>query len=170
MVASTTLVSISRSKGIGAPATWMLAILLMIPAGRTNAAPGPSPDVIPRPLQVVSRPGVFVVPAALTLIVPPSDPQARATAADLRDLLASGRPALLPLSVHDGAAQDGALLLRRVADPALGAEGYRLSVTPQRIELAADGPAGWLYGGITLWQLVHGAGPGPAVIDAQLIE
>ncbi|MGC1456722.1 MAG: family 20 glycosylhydrolase, partial [Steroidobacteraceae bacterium] len=135
-----------------------------------SAAPGPSPDVIPRPLKVASRPGIFVVGAALTVIVPPSDPQARATAASLRDLLAGGRPALLPLTVKVGAAQDGALVLRRLEDAALGAEGYRLSVTPQRIEVAANAPAGWLYGGITLWQLVRGGGPGPATVDAQLIE
>jgi hexosaminidase len=168
MVASTMLVSISRSEV--SKAAWALAVVLLFPAWRVTAAPGPSPDVIPRPLTVAARPGVFVVGTALTLIVPGTDPQARATAAALRDLLASGRPALLPLNIRVGAAQDGALNLRRVADPALGPEGYRLSVTPQRIELAANGPAGWLYGGITLWQLVHEAGSGPAVVDAQLIE
>jgi hexosaminidase len=162
------LVSISRSEW--SRAAWALAALLLIPAWRASAAPGPSPDVIPRPLAVASRPGVFVLGAALTVIVPPSDPQARATATDLRDLLASGRPALLPLTVQVGAARDGVLVLRRLDEAALGPEGYRLSVTPQRIELAANGPGGWLYGGITLWQLVHGAGTGAALIDAQLIE
>jgi hexosaminidase len=162
------LVSISRSEL--SRAAWALAILLLIPAWRASAAPGPTLDVIPRPLKVTSRPGVFVVGAALTVIVPPSDPQARASALGLRDLLASGRPALLPLNTQVGAPRDGALILRRLEDPALGPEGYRLSVTPRRIELAANGPGGWLYGGITLWQLVHAAGTGAAVIDAQLIE
>jgi hexosaminidase len=168
MVASTMLVSISRSEL--SRTAWALAVLLLFPVWRASAAPGPSPDVIPRPARVASRPGVFVVGGALTVIVPPSNPQARASALGLRDLLAAGRPALLPLTVRPGAAQDGALNLRRVEDAALGPEGYRLSVTPQRIELAANGPGGWLYGGITLWQLVHEGPAGVAVIDAQLIQ
>jgi hexosaminidase len=163
------LVSISRSEL--SRTAWALAVLLLIPGWRASATPGPAADVIPRPAQVTSRAGVFMVGSALTVIVPASDPQARAAAAGLRELLAKGRPALLPMTVQVGAARDGALMLRRVDDAALGPEGYRLSVTPQRIELAANGPAGWLYGGITLWQLVQDGGPGAAgSIDAQLIE
>jgi hexosaminidase len=163
------LVSISRSES--SRAAWVLAALLLIPAWRAAAAPGSPPDVIPRPLKVTSRPGEFVVGRTLTLKVPPSDPQAMATATSLRDLLATGHPALLPLEVQAGAARDGALVLRRLDEAALGPEGYRLTVTPQGIDLAANGPAGWLYGGITLWQLVRTNGVGPSsVIDAQFIE
>ncbi|MGC1458204.1 MAG: hypothetical protein WA825_08000, partial [Steroidobacteraceae bacterium] len=80
--------SISRSEP--SRAAWTLAVLLLLPAWRATAAPGPSPDVIPRPLEVASSPGVFVVSATLTIIVPPTDPQARASALSLRDLLGSG--------------------------------------------------------------------------------
>ena len=160
------LVSISRSKG--SLAAWT-AVLLLLPAWRTSAAPGAPPDVIPRPAAVTSRPGSFALGATLSVVVSPQDPQARASAQVLRGLLSQGTPALLSLKVHTGAPRDGALLLTRIDQAALGPEGYRLSITPQRIELAASGPAGWLYGGVTLWQLVHRQGAGP-VIDAQLIE
>jgi hexosaminidase len=168
MAASTTLVSISRFSGSPAPAIW-LALLLMLPAWRATAAPGVSLDVIPRPTRVEAHSGVFAMGSTLTLIVPPSDPQAAAAAEGLKELLGIGQPALLPLIVQTGGRRDGVVVLGRLNDAALGPEGYRLSVTPQRIELAANGPAGWLYGGVTLWQLVHG--PGSArVVDAQVIE
>src|ERR1700722_18499492 len=170
MVASTTLVSISRFSGPPAPAIG-LALLLMLPAWRGTAAPGASFDVIPRPTQVNPQSGVFAVGSTLALVVPASDREEEAAAQGLKELLAIGEPALLKLTVQTGAEHDGALVLRRLNESSLGPEGYRLTVTPQRIVLAANGPAGWLYGGVTLWQLVHtGTGAGSArVVDAQVI-
>src|SRR6202035_1100709 len=78
--------------------------------------------------------------------------------------------ALLHLQVQIGPGQDGVVTLQRLHDAQLGPEGYRLTVTPRRIRLAANGPAGWLYGGVTLWQLVHAGGPGQTgTVDAQII-
>ena len=161
--------STSRFSGPPAPAIW-LALLLMLPAWRATAAPGASLNVIPRPTRIEAHAGFFAVGSTLSVIAPRSDREAAAAARDLKELLGFGQPALLPLTVQTGAERDGALVLRRLNDAALGAEGYRLSVTPQRIVLAANGPAGWLYGGVTLWQLVHG-GPGSVrEVDAQVIE
>jgi hexosaminidase len=161
-------VSTSRFSGPPAPALW-LALLLMLPAWRATAAPGASLDVIPRPTRVEARSGVFALNGTLALVVAPSDHEAAAAAEGLKELLGIGRPALLKLTVQTGPERDAALVLRRLNDAALGAEGYRLSVTPQRIELGANGPAGWLYGGVTLWQLVHDAPGSSRVIDAQVI-
>jgi hexosaminidase len=169
MVASTTLVSISRFSGPPAPAIW-LALLLMLPAWRATAAPGASLDVIPRPMRVEAHSGMFIIGPTLDLVAPPADREAEAAAEGLQELLGLGQPALLTLSVQSGSEHDGAVVLRRLNDAALGPEAYRLSVTPQRIVIAANGSAGWLYGGVTLWQLVHdGPGSGHAV-DAQVIE
>jgi hexosaminidase len=148
----------------------MLAVLLLTPAWRVSAAPGTLSDVIPRPARVESRAGAFAVGSVLTVFVPPADPEAQTAAVALQDLLGRGQPALLRLRIQTGPGADAAVTLQRVHEAQLGAEGYRLTVTAQRIVIAANGRAGWLYGGITLWQLVH-AGPGPTrIVAAQLIE
>jgi hexosaminidase len=154
-----------------AGSAWLLAVLLLSPAWRVTAAPGMLTDVIPRPARVESRPGVFALGPALTLNVPAADLQAREAAVALQELLGRGAPALLHLQVHTAPGADGAVTLQRLQDAGLGPEGYRLTVTPRRILLGANGRAGWLYGGVTLWQLIHAAGPGQAsTVDAQFIE
>jgi hexosaminidase len=164
----------SRPAGSTAPPrklpVWMLAVLLLTPAWRATAAPGNPSDVIPRPARVEARAGVFTFAAVLTVSVPPADPEARDAAVALQDLLGRGQPALLRLRIQTGQGETAAVSLHRVHEAQLGAEGYRLSVTPQRIVLAANGRAGWLYGGITLWQLVHSGPRRTATVDAQFIE
>jgi hexosaminidase len=66
----------------------------------------------------------------------------------------------LQRSLQDGTgwawplAADGAIRLRQVDDPALGAEGYRLTSGPDGVEISAAEPAGAFYGVQTLRQLL----------------
>ncbi|MCG2842104.1 family 20 glycosylhydrolase [Sandaracinobacter sp. RS1-74] len=56
--------------------------------------------------------------------------------------------------------------IRFLRDPAVSApEGYRLTVTPERVEVRASTDAGLYYGGMTLWQLLQGGRIPALVID-----
>ena len=125
--------------------------------------------MIPLPARILPWRGVFRVGSRLELTTVPADAQAAREAQAIVGLLggpvSAGR---LPFAVRS-AGGSGSVRLLRVRSRTLGAEGYRLRVTPRGITIEAGGGAGWLYGAVTLWQLVRTEG-GAAVIDAQLIE
>jgi len=111
-------------------------------------------SVIPRPVHVTPGPGAFVV-TGTTVIV--TDRATRPLGELLGDYLfpASG----LRLAVR-AAAPAGARVITLRLDPALtglGAEGYRLDVTPGRITIRAPQPAGAFYAVQTLRQLLPAA-------------
>ncbi|MFC9595192.1 beta-N-acetylhexosaminidase [Streptomyces sp. NPDC056944] len=106
-------------------------------------------DLIPRPTSVLRRTGSFLLTPTTSLT---AGPGAHGAATLLRDLL---RPATgLPLAPA-GVARGNAIALRvdEVAAD-LGAEGYRLDVSPERALLTAAAPTGLLRGVQTLRQLL----------------
>ncbi|MFF3857353.1 beta-N-acetylhexosaminidase [Micromonospora sp. NPDC002575] len=139
-------------------------------------------DVVPAPERVEPDPAAdFTLPADAAVRVSP-DPAARDVAEQLAALL---RPATgYPLPVTDAAPAAGGLTLRlsgasgdgpgpvaAPADPgpvaALGAEGYRLDVTPDAVRITAATPAGLLHGVQTLRQLLPPAVESPAPVAAR---
>jgi hexosaminidase len=58
-----------------------------------------------------------------------------------------------------GPAQAFAVELRQVEDPGIPAQGYRLSITPEKITVEATTPAGVFYGVQTLIQVIKRSGP-----------
>jgi hexosaminidase len=105
------------------------------------------PSLVPIPAQMTVQSGGFTVTPSTPLVFAKGD---AATASYFASLVARSRG--LRLTRHRGA---HGIVFRRLADPdATGAEGYRLSVTPQGVTIVASRQAGLFYGAITLWQLM----------------
>ncbi|MDO3703250.1 beta-N-acetylhexosaminidase [Micromonospora sp. C28SCA-DRY-2] len=99
--------------------------------------------IVPRPSGVARRPGTFRIDPGTGLAAPPELDQ---VVAGLRAALGPPTGCWLPPQT------DAAVRLR--LDPALPGEGYRLSVAPDRLDLAGGSPAGVFYGTQTIRQLL----------------
>ncbi|NJP35395.1 beta-N-acetylhexosaminidase [Micromonospora thermarum] len=99
--------------------------------------------IIPRPSSLERRPGTFRIDAGTGLAAPPELDQ---VVAGLRAALGPSTGCWLPPQA------DAAVRLR--LDPVLPGEAYRLSVTPDGVDLAGGSPAGVFYGTQTLRQLL----------------
>jgi hexosaminidase len=112
--------------------------------------------IIPAPVSV--RPGTgdaFTVGPATAILIRGADPQTVAVGNYLARLVASvDAPA--PPAVETGvdAARDGSIHVSLGASADVGDEGYELTVTAQRVTLAAAKPAGLFYGVQTLRHLL----------------
>lgn len=127
----------------------LLSTVLLLASSNAATTPAAS-GLIPRPARLDLRDGRWTLQAT-TRIVAAGD--ALAEARHLADALAP--PLGRDLTVATGPARDGDVeLVLTGADPELGAEGYRLDVTPVRVRIAAAGTAGLFYGGVTLRQLL----------------
>ena len=114
------------------------------------------PAIVPKPLAAAPGRGAFELTRSSRIVV--LDDVARGVAR----LLAEGlRPATgyrLPVTAaRGGPAHGDVALVLRPGDRALGDEGYRLTVEPERVTLAARTPAGLFRGTQTLRQLLPAA-------------
>ena len=116
-------------------------------------------NLIPKPLSLYSQPGEFIVTPVTKIKVEPASEEMQA----LADLLASslpGAPEPEPGGIH----------LSLNGDPALGGEGYDLSVTPDSVHIRANHPAGIFYGIQTIRQLLQTAPNGTSSLPAVSIR
>jgi len=142
-----------------------LALPLADIAAPAGAAVAANEAVIPRPAEVVRAHGAFQLGPRTDLRVAAGDAGARAAARYFAGLLARcGGP---ELAIQTGGATAGAVSFARVRG--LGAQAYRLEVTPQQIRVQASTSAGLFYGAVTLWQLLP-PGRGQGAIGAQTIR
>ena len=124
----------------------LAAASLVLAAAAAAAHADVGDVVVPRPAMVAARPGQFTL--ANPAVVCVDDPALRTTAAVLVDLLAHpmGVAPTVAVITGDAPAAGGVLLTRKGADPSLGDEGYRLSVTPTGVVIRARATAGLFYG------------------------
>lgn len=112
--------------------------------------------IIPAPVSVVKQPGYFVLPANITIQIPKNINLGQ-TAELLQEKLttATGFYASLVNAGHVDALIK--LVINQQEDKVLGAEGYRLMVTPAEVSIVANQPRGLFYGVQSLLQMFPAA-------------
>jgi hexosaminidase len=114
--------------------------------------------VIPQPTSVQASPGAFDIASGTSIYVKGAEPQVLGVAGYLADRLRPATGSELRVVTDADALPKGSILLELTdADPPLGEEGYLLTVTPDRVTLAASRPAGLFYAVQTLRQLLPSA-------------
>ena len=122
-------------------------------------------NVIPRPVSEVATAGTFVLSSQAGIYVEPATDETRAIGQYLVEALKPATGYVLMVQGMDGAPAKGNIILTLTgADPALGEEGYELTITPELVKLAANQPAGLFYGVQTIRQLL------PPAIDSSSIQ
>jgi len=122
------------------------------PKSSARQAQVKSPLVIPVPREFTAGTGVFRVDAATPLIH--SGGAGAAEAARYFDELAQQDPKLTVRRPREDDSESKAISFQLVNDESYGPEAYSLLVNPDGATVKARTPAGLLYGGITLWQLL----------------
>lgn len=119
--------------------------------------------VVPLPVSVTASAGAPFTLTSLTTIVAPTGSDQTARMAEI--VAAILRPSTgfrIPVTVSDGAAPSGAIVMRLGGPATLGSEGYDLTITADSVRILASAPAGLFHGAQTLRQLL------PPAIEAQL--
>ncbi|GAB4581332.1 MAG: beta-N-acetylhexosaminidase [Anaerolineales bacterium] len=126
------------------------------------------PNLIPQPASAHFTNGTFSLTATTLISVPAHSPEVANIGQYLADKLNPSTG--FGLQVHTGMAPAGSIALGLGDDPALGDEGYQLTITSERVTLTANRPAGLFWGVQTLRQLLPPAiesatpHPGPWMI------
>ncbi len=133
-------------------------ILILTPAKQTIHQIHRNPsliNLIPVPVSVIQTDGVFTLPASANIHIVPATPEVHAIGQFLADILnASTKYEMLVVPAKDLSSTGNILLTTSVGDPALGDEGYNLTVTEDKIVLSANQPVGLFRGVQTLRQLL----------------
>jgi hexosaminidase len=105
---------------------------------------------------VTATGGSFTLRPATQIYVEPATDEALAIGHYLAERLQPATGFALPVSAATGALPAGQIHLTTAgADPALGDEGYDLTIAPDSLRLGAPGPAGLFHGVQTIRQLLH---------------
>lgn len=132
-----------------------LAFLLLFCTVPLPAGEAPLP-LIPRPRSVTPGEGVFRIDSVRWISAPPElIGEARLLASDLSGVCGA-KPEVV--TVDDTGEESPLRIVLEIGNPELGAEGYRLSVRPDRITVRAPAPSGIFYGGRSLVQLAAFSG------------
>lgn len=109
------------------------------------------PAIIPEPVSITMKEGVFTLPAELTIEAPESA-ALKHTVAFLQQKLSSptGSKVMVRMNAPDASIS---LKLNAANNAQIGKEGYQLTVNNNKISIVANEPAGLFYGVQTLLQL-----------------
>lgn len=130
---------------------WLVVVLVSNLTTCSEPARAGLADLIPQPAQVRAAQGAFEITASTSVRAGPgAEKEAEKLAACLR--LPTGFALLL--AAGDSPTNCLRLELDRSLVTELGAEGYRLHVTPRRVVIRAASEAGLFYGGVTFRQLL----------------
>ncbi len=146
------------------------AVISLAGHAATSDVPA-QPALIPMPVKVEPAPGYFVMHEGAVLDVQSKNAEATGVARYFADLLARKRGIHLDVRPFGGADTRGGIAFRLdpksiVRDDPTD-EGYELTVSGERIVVAARTPHGLFNGAITLWQLLT---PGDAKVRCVHIE
>ncbi|MEL7364045.1 MAG: family 20 glycosylhydrolase, partial [Bacteroidota bacterium] len=137
--------------------TWILVLVACI----GGSAAAQEAFLLPAPLAATwTDAAPFTVMPETPLLVPDGDLDAARIASTLTHLLSFGeatRPRVVEARAYARSERHSSLppiVYDRQAPDSLGAEGYVLDVSPERITLSANEPAGWFYATQTLRQLL----------------
>ncbi|MEA5127692.1 MAG: family 20 glycosylhydrolase [Proteiniphilum sp.] len=132
-------------KGIFIIAIMLMSISIMGQQQERNIS------IIPEPVSLLKKGGHFVLPDEVVI----STPFAQGTYINslLVEKLSTAPAKEVKLS-SSAANAHIELLLNKITDKEIGREGYRLDVTPQKVVIKANEPAGLLYGVQTFFQLL----------------
>ena len=148
---------------------WYLLFLLGSFAATAQTAPERYP-LIPYPASLTPAPGTFTITAATKLALPKEGKRFEKEAEQLQALLTNGVGA--PLKTTRKAAANSIEL--RYDASITAPEGYRLTITPQQVTLAAKEPAGMFRAVQTVRQLlpptIEKAGKGSAPLQLPAVQ
>jgi hexosaminidase len=130
----------------------ILALITLFGVQAYSQAPAAAIAIIPEPANLTVNAGYFVLPSAITIEARDRQDLGQ-TLEDLKNHLTQSTGYTVTLSDKAAAANIRLILLKTHEPSFLGAEGYQLSVTPEKIEIRANQPAGLFYGVQTLLQL-----------------
>jgi hexosaminidase len=125
--------------------------LTSVVAFKAVAGEAGGPGMVPLPVKLEFRPGMFKLQARARILV---DAPARETGRYLAERLGPATGRALQLGADTESAAGNLVLTTRGANAALGAEGYELVVTEDSVVIRAPGPAGLFYGVQSLLELL----------------
>jgi hexosaminidase len=112
-------------------------------------------NVIPAPAAVSPGGGIFTLADPSPIYVDPGSDEVKSVGEYLAGKLSPATGYSLPVLPAAGTLLPGRITLTTAgADPALGAEGYELTITPESVTLSAAQPAGLFHGVQTIRQLL----------------
>jgi hexosaminidase len=155
--------------------------ILLLPVGAatpepTTTSPSLLGRLVPKPQHVVPGRGVFALQPSAQIDVSPASPSVVRVAAAFAATFRRSTGYALPIAPLTAAPAAGSIALKLVGPTALGAEGYELTVTPDRVTLVARQAAGLFYATQTLLQLLPAAvesrtvQPGPWLVPAGMVR
>jgi hexosaminidase len=131
--------------------TMLLSLIILMGSIAFSRETVQKVSIIPEPVSLVQGTGEYTLPQRISISIPDL-PELKETTLLLKQKLeATGKPVSVAGSNENASLR---FILNKKEDPALGREGYTLSVKSTGIVIKANQPAGLFYGLQTLLQLL----------------